>query len=167
MKKLLVLSTGGTLDKIYFDALSEFQVGEPVVLDILKAMNVGFEFELQEICRKDSLELNNEDRLHIREAIASSDATHVLITHGTDTMVDSARFIGETDKVIIFTGAMQPSAFKDSDATFNIGTAIGAMPFAKPGIYVAMSGQVHKCDQVFKNYESRRFESLSVTEQVQ
>ena len=163
MQKLLILSTGGTIDKVYFDALSEYQVGEPVAAQTLNDMNVAFEFELKEICRKDSLELTDEDRETLRQALSDSDCQHILITHGTDTMVNSANVIAqhvkETSKVVIFTGAMTPSAFKDSDATFNIGTALGAMSVAAPGIYVAMSGKVYPADQVFKNYDSRRFEA--------
>ncbi|MEY8264374.1 MAG: asparaginase domain-containing protein [Bermanella sp.] len=164
MQKLLVLSTGGTLDKVYFDALSEFQVGEPVVADILASMNVTFDFTVQEVCRKDSLEIAHKDRLKMLEMVNATDAQHILITHGTDSMVDSAQFLGEqSHKVIIFAGAMQPHAFKDSDASFNIGCAVGAMGIAKPGVYIAMSGQIHRCGQVFKNYESRRFERLPVS----
>lgn len=160
MKKLLVLTTGGTLDKVYFDALSEFQVGDPVAANILTAMNVNFEFEVKEICRKDSLELTDLDREQLKASIESSDANHILITHGTDTMVDSANYIGaQADKVIIFTGAMQPAAFSDTDAVFNIGTAVGAFSVAQPGSYIAMSGQVYPASHVFKNYDSRRFES--------
>jgi len=160
MKKLLVLTTGGTLDKVYFDALSEFQVGEPVAANILMAMNVNFEYEVIEICRKDSLELTEQDRDKLKTTIESSDANHVLITHGTDTMVDSANHIGvQANKVIVFTGAMQPAAFSNTDAVFNIGTAIGAFSVAQSGTYIAMSGQVYPAGDVFKNYDSRRFES--------
>ncbi len=160
MKKLLVLTTGGTLDKVYFDALSEFQVGEPVAAQILAAMNVNFEYEVIEICRKDSLELTDQDREKLKTTIESSDASHVLITHGTDTMVDSANHIGaQTGKTITFTGAMQPAAFSNTDAVFNIGTAVGAFSVAQPGTYIAMSGQVYPAGDVFKNYDSRRFES--------
>ena len=160
MKKLLVLTTGGTLDKVYFDALSEFQVGEPVAANILMAMNVNFEYEVIEICRKDSLELTEQDRDKLKTTIESSDANHVLITHGTDTMVDSANHIGvQANKVIVFTGAMQPAAFSNTDAVFNIGTAIGAFSVAQWGTYIAMSGQVYPAGDVFKNYDSRRFES--------
>lgn len=159
MKKLLVLTTGGTLDKVYFDALSEYQVGDAVAGNILTAMNVNFEFDVNEICRKDSLELTDQDRENLKTAIESSDANYVLITHGTDTMVDSANYIGEqADKVIIFTGAMQPAAFSNTDAVFNIGTAVGAFSVAQPGSYIAMSGQVYPASNVFKNYDSRRFE---------
>ena len=168
MKKLLVLTTGGTLDKVYFDALSEFQVGDPVVGDVLNDMNVAFEYELIEICRKDSLELTDEDREQLKTRIEASEAEYVLITHGTDTMVQSAQYIGEQGgKVIVFTGAMQPAAFKNTDAVFNIGTAIGAFGFAQPGSYIAMSGRVYAADGVFKNYDSKRFEAPDVSDKLQ
>ena len=92
MKKLLVLTTGGTLDKVYFDALSEFQVGEPVVGDVLKEMNVAFEYEVIEICRKDSLELTDEDRAQLKARIEVSDAEYVSYYpwyrhHGSDSSI--------------------------------------------------------------------------------
>ncbi len=168
MQKLLVLTTGGTIDKVYFDALSQFEVGDPVAHEILSAMNVAFEFEVQEICRKDSLEITDQDRQTLRDAIEASDAHHILITHGTDTMVDTAQFIGEqTQKSIILTGAMQPAAFKDTDAVFNMGSAIGALAIAAPGVYIAMSGRVYPAGEVFKNYDSKRFEAAQAPKQVQ
>lgn len=162
MKKLLVLTTGGTLDKIYFDALSEFQVGAPVAGEILQRMNVALDVELIEVCRKDSLELTDEDRKKLKSLIESTNADRILITHGTDTMVNSANTIGsQPGKVIVFTGAMQPAAFTNTDAIFNIGTAIGALmsPNTPEGCYLAMSGQVYRADEVQKNYDSKRFES--------
>jgi L-asparaginase len=161
MEKLLVLTTGGTLDKVYFDALSEFQVGDPVAPSILTAMNVNFEFEHKEICRKDSLELTDKDRLALKLFIEASDVKYVLITHGTDTMVNSANYIGEqSGKIIIFTGAMQPAAFTNTDAVFNIGTAIGAFSVTQSGSYIAMSGQVYPVTHVYKNYQTKRFEGM-------
>ncbi|NVK37642.1 MAG: asparaginase [Gammaproteobacteria bacterium] len=161
MKKLLVLTTGGTLDKVYFDALSEFQVGAPVAPTVLAEMNVALDVETVEICRKDSLELTDEDRAQLKAQIEATQAQRILITHGTDTMVNSANYIGEQgNKVIVFTGAMQPAAFKNTDAVFNIGTAVGALmsPNTPPGCYIAMSGQVYPANQVKKNYDSKRFE---------
>ena len=164
MKKLLVLTTGGTLDKIYFDALSEFQVGAPVAGDILQRMNVALDVELIEVCRKDSLELTDDDREKLKSLIESTDADRILITHGTDTMVNSANTIGpQAGKVIVFTGAMQPAAFTNTDAVFSIGTAVGALmsPATPEGCYLAMSGQVYRADEVKKNYDSKRFESTN------
>ena len=168
MQKLLVLTTGGTIDKVYFDALSQFEVGDPVARDILMAMNVAFEFEVTEICRKDSLEITEQDRQSLRDVIEASDANYILITHGTDTMVDTAQFIGEqTEKRIVLTGSMQPAAFKDTDAVFNIGSAIGALSIALPGVYIAMSGKVYPAGEVFKNYDSKRFEQFQDSNSVQ
>ncbi len=168
MQKLLVLTTGGTIDKVYFDALSQFEVGDPVAHDILMSMNVAFEFEVQEICRKDSLEITEQDRQSLRNAIEASDAKYILITHGTDTMVDTAQFIGkQTEKCIVLTGSMQPAAFKDTDAVFNIGSAIGALSIAVPGVYIAMSGKVYPAGDVFKNYDSKRFEHTQDNNSVQ
>jgi L-asparaginase len=159
IENLLVLTTGGTLDKVYFDAKSHYQVGEAVIISVLKSMNLSMSITFQEICKKDSLEINEEDRTRLRQAILASSAEHVLITHGTDTMVDTAAALENiTNKIIVITGAMQPAAFKETDAIFNIGTAMGALACSTPGIYIAMSGQVFTADSVFKNYETRRFE---------
>ncbi|GAA6133739.1 asparaginase domain-containing protein [Oceaniserpentilla sp. 4NH20-0058] len=161
MESLLVITTGGTIDKVYFDALSEFQVGEPVVAKILNNMNVAFDFECIEICRKDSLELTDGDRNTLKDIIHRTQHKKILITHGTDTMVKSAQTIGEQeDKTIVFTGAMQPAAFTETDAVFNIGTAIGALMSQgmTAGSYIAMSGQVYPASHVEKNYQNKRFE---------
>jgi len=159
MKSVLLLTTGGTLDKVYFDALSEYQVGDAVAPEILQNMNVNFSFEHKAICRKDSLEITDEDREQIKQAVEQSQHDHILVTHGTDTMVQTAQYLGhQTGKTIVFTGAMQPAAFTNTDAIFNIGTAVGALNCAQQGVYVAMSGQVYPAHQVFKNYETKRFE---------
>jgi L-asparaginase len=167
IKDLLVLTTGGTIDKVYFDAKSHYQIGEPAVIAILKAMNLGINISFQEMCRKDSLEITSDDRAQLSQAILASNIDHILITHGTDTLIDTAKSLEHlptkylTTKVIVLTGAMQPAAFKETDAIFNIGTAIGALCCAAPGIYIAMNGQVFKANFVVKNYDTRRFEVLS------
>jgi len=159
MNKLLVITTGGTIDKVYFDAKSEYEVGEPVVATVLAAMNVSYSVEVKTVCQKDSLEIDNSDREAIKKAIKQSDVKHILITHGTDTMVDTAKFIGEYEgKVIVLCGAMQPAIFKETDGIFNIGTAVGILSIANPGTYIAMNGECFKPDKVFKNYDTRRFE---------
>ena len=89
-----ILTTGGTIDKIYFDANSEFQVGEPQIVRLLQEANVSFDYDVRSIMRKDSLEITDADRLHIREQVQSSDEARILITHGTDTMVDTALALG-------------------------------------------------------------------------
>jgi L-asparaginase len=161
MKKLQIFTTGGTVDKIYFDALSEFQIGDPVVGPILESMNVGFEFCVDELMRLDSLDMTDVHRQTIQQRVSDSDAEYILIMHGTDGMVETAGWLGDiTNKKIIFTGAMQPAAFAETDAVFNIGCAVGALQVVADGVYIVMSGQVFAADQVVKNRAEHRFETV-------
>ena len=160
ISKLLIITTGGTIDKIYFDDKSDYQVGEPQISQILHAMHVAFEFEVSALMRKDSLHITDDDRKLIRAAIAASRASHVLITHGTDTMVETAvELQGLDDKTIVLTGALNPARFRDSDAIFNIGCAVGAVQALPPGVYIAMNGKVWNPEHVRKNRNQNRFES--------
>ena len=162
MRKLHVFTTGGTIDKLYFDALSEFQIGDPVIGGILQQMNVGFDYQVDELMRRDSLDMTDEDRRQVQRQVFESEAQHVLIMHGTDGMVETANWLGGFDnKIIVLTGALQPAAFSDSDAIFNIGFAVGALQALSPGVYVAMNGQIFAADNVIKNRTKHRFESLT------
>ena len=159
MKKLQIFTTGGTLDKIYFDALSEFQIGDPVVGPILESMNVGFEFCVDELMRLDSLDMTDDHRQIIQQRVSDADAEYILIMHGTDGMVETADWLCDiADKKIIFTGAMQPAAFTDTDAVFNIGCAVGAIQMVEDGVYIVMNGQVFAADKVVKNRAGQCFE---------
>jgi len=159
ISKLLIITTGGTIDKIYFDDKSDYQVGEPQISQILHAMHVAFEFEVSALMRKDSLHITDDDRKLIRAAIAASGASHVLITHGTDTMVETAvELQGLEGKTIVLTGALNPARFRDSDAIFNIGCAVGAVQALPPGVYIAMNGKVWDPEHVRKNRNQNRFE---------
>ena len=101
MDELLVMTTGGTIDKVYFDDQSDFQVGEPQIARILQELGVAFRFRVIPIIRKDSLHISGDDRALVRAAIAAQSATRVLVTHGTDTMVDTAKVLaGIDDKTI-------------------------------------------------------------------
>ncbi len=160
MNKLTVLTTGGTIDKIYFDDKSDYQVGEPEIGRILRLMSVAFEWEVQPLMRKDSLHLDASDREAIREAVEASPDSHFLITHGTDTMVETASALaGLADKVIVLTGALNPARFIDSDAVFNIGCAVGAVQLLQPGTWIAMNGRIWNPAQVRKNRDANRFEA--------
>lgn len=159
--KLKVFTTGGTVDKVYFDDLSHFEVGEPQILEILKEAEVTFDYEIEEIVRKDSLYLTDDDRRLLRERIQASPERMVLVTHGTDTMVQTAAFLMDlADKTIVLTGALRPARFKTSDAAFNMGCAVGALQTLPPGVYIAMNGRVFRADKVRKNREAGRFEEL-------
>ena len=160
--KLHIITTGGTIDKIYFDAKSDYEVGDPVIGELLQRMNARFEFSVESVLRKDSLDLTDADRQLIRDHTAASDADCVLITHGTDGMVETASWLSELpEKRIVLTGALQPAAFYQTDAIFNIGCAIGAVQSKPPGVYIAMNGQVFDGDNVIKNREQNCFEALA------
>lgn len=156
-----IFSTGGTIDKLYFDALSEYQIGEPMVGELLRDARVGFDYAIESLVKKDSLELNDADRELIHASVAACPHDHILITHGTDTMTVTAAALADIDdKVIVLTGAMQPARFRDSDALFNLGLAVGALSTCQPGVYIAMSGKVFAADGVRKNRVAGRFEGV-------
>lgn len=158
--KLKILCTGGTFDKVYYDALSDYQIGEPQVEWILKQANTTIDYQIESILKKDSLDINEADRQHILEKVKSESSAHIVITHGTDTMVETAQALNEvTGKTIVLVGAMQPARFKDSDAIFNTGFAVAAATLLSPGIYIAMNGQIFSDDEVQKNRDAGRFEA--------
>ena len=156
------ITTSGTIDKIYFDALSQFEVGESVVQHVLTDGLVDFEYDVVPLFRKDSLEISDGDRRALCEYIADDDATHYVITHGTDTMPATAEALSSLPgKTIVLTGALTPARFRTTDAVFNVGMAVAAVQVAKPGVYIAMSGQVFEAGAVRKNRAENRFEPLS------
>lgn len=158
----MIVTTGGTIDKAYFDALSAYQIGEPVVKKLLDVANVTYPYRIVELLRKDSLELTDEDRARLKQAVAALDARRVVVTHGTDTMTESARVLAAIpEKTIVLTGALSPARFSDSDATFNIGMAFAAAQTLPAGVYVAMNGRVFRGDEVKKDREQRRFVAIA------
>ena len=161
MDELLVVTTGGTIDKVYFDDKSDYQVGEPQIGHILEELGVAFRFRVIPLLRKDSLHIDAGDRELLRTTIASQNARHVLVTHGTDTMVETAHVLASIpDKVIVLTGALNPARFRGSDAEFNIGTAVGAVQSLPAGVYIAMNGRVWDPEKVRKNVAANRFEAI-------
>lgn len=159
--KLRFITVGGTIDKIYFDQLSEYQVGAPGVQKMLLDLPVGFEYTIESVLRKDSLDMTPEDRQLVRKAVERCPENHIVITHGTDTMIETARLLsGIPNKRIVLTGAMQPANFHNSDATFNVGMAIGVVltqPVA--GVWITMSGHVFNPLEVRKNRDRGVFET--------
>ncbi len=156
--KLHIFTTGGTIDKVYFDALSEFQVGETALDHILREANFSLPYEITSLMRKDSLELTDSDRAEINDAIAASESSKILVTHGTDTMVTSAGALSSMPgKTIVFTGAMQPASLRSTDAVFNIGFALACTQTMPPGVYIAMSGRVFDAANVRKDRAAQRF----------
>lgn len=156
---MFIVTTGGTIDKVYFDSLSQYEIGEPTIDPIFQEAGVYFDYELCQLMRKDSLEMTEEDRSEIFEAVKRTSHRQVLITHGTDTMTITAeRLVGIEDKVIVLTGAMIPARFRSTDAIFNIGCAIGALQSLNAGVYIAMNGRVFPAGEVKKNRTEVRFE---------
>ena len=161
MDQLLIVTTGGTIDKVYFDDKSDYQVGEPQIGRILEELGVAFRFRVIPILRKDSLHIDAADRELMRATIAAQDARHVLVTHGTDSMVETAKVLAAIPgKTIVLTGALNPAGFRGSDAEFNIGTAVGAVQSLPAGAYIAMNGRVWDPAKVRKNVAANRFEAV-------
>lgn len=159
---ILILTTGGTIDKIYFDALSDYQVGETVMAKLLDIARVKRPFRIEEVARKDSLELDDADRALIRERAAAAPESHIVITHGTDTMTDTAAMLGDLPgKTIVLVGALAPARFGESDASFNLGMAFATVQTAGPGVYITMSGSVFRADQVVKDRTKGAFVARS------
>ena len=160
MDNLLIVTTGGTIDKIYFDDKSDYQIGEPQIGMILRELGVTFQFNVIPILRKDSLHITDDDRELIRATIAAQPAKHVLITHGTDSMVQTGQVLKSIEgKTIVMTGALNPARFRGSDAEFNIGCAVGAVQSLPPGVYIAMNGRIWDPAKVRKNVAANRFEA--------
>lgn len=158
---LAVFTTGGTIDKIYFDALSEFQVGETALGSILKEAGVSFAFTITSLMRKDSLDMTPDDRALVRGAVLASPCRRILVTHGTDTMIETARALGGSgEKTVVFTGAMQPASLRSSDAVFNVGFAIAAARLLSAGVYLAMNGEIFDPHTTRKNRSAMRFEQI-------
>lgn len=153
------ITTGGTIDKIYFDAMSQFEVGDSPISNMLTEGLVSFDYDVVSMFQKDSLEITDEDRQALKDFIEKDDARVYVITHGTDTMVETAAVLRSVrDKTIVMTGSLSPARFKTTDAVFNVGLAVGAVQSLQPGVYIAMNGQVFSAGEVVKNRTLNRFE---------
>jgi len=156
---IVILTTGGTFDKIYFDANSEYSIGEPCISSILDEGNVTSDYRVQSILKKDSLDITHSEREIIKKSVIECEEERIIITHGTDTMVETAKFLEDIkEKTIVLTGAMQPARFKKTDAIFNSGFAYAAALSLENGVYIAMSGQIFNSNNVRKNIDLGKFE---------
>lgn len=154
-----IFTTGGTFDKVYFDANSEFEIGDSPLPELLAESNIHDGYVINGLMRKDSLEMTDTDRRSILDAVTASDAGQILITHGTDTMAETAQVLSAvTDKTIVLLGAMQPARMRRSDALFNLGFAWAAVRLLPAGVYIAMNGEVFEAGEVRKNLKAQKFE---------
>ena len=152
MNEILILTTGGTIDKVYFDAKSSYQVGSSIVGKLLEQAEVKHPFKIVEVLQKDSLELTDEDRTTICNTIMNHPHRQIVITHGTDSMTDTAMSLaGLKDRTIVLTGSLAPARFAMTDAMFNIGMAIATVQSKETGIYICMNGSVFHANNVHKD----------------
>jgi L-asparaginase len=150
---------GGTIDKDYPRSTCgyAFEIDEPAAQRILGGLPFfGLTWTVQSICKKDSTEISDDDRELLVSAVAQCPAKRIVVTHGTDTLIQSAQHIARSGaasgKAIAFTGAMKPERFVDSDATFNVGAAVAATGLLEAGsVVVVMGGQVIDCHNCTRN----------------
>ena len=159
--KLHILAVGGTIDKVYFDALSDYKIGPPAAAEILQRINVNFDYDVSQVISKDSLDMTDADREEILAAVQAHPANHVIITHGTDTMVDTGQVLKQAlGKTVVIMGAMQPAIMKLTDADFNLGVAVAAVQALPEGVYLCMNGRIYDVDRVAKNRSESQFQDL-------
>jgi len=157
-----ILITGGTIDKEYDPLRGELTFSKSHLSNMLNQVRCKVRFILEEIMLKDSLEMRGEDREEILKKCMNCSENNVIVTHGTDTMVETARLLGKNvkGKTVVLVGAMIPYAFGASDALFNLGCAFSAVQTLPRGVYITMNGNIFLWDNVRKNKESGEFEEI-------
>lgn len=159
---LEILTTGGTIDKVYFDKKSNYEVGDPFVEELLHKMNVNISFKVKSLMKIDSLDMTDIHREEILNYIKNSNANNFLITHGTDSIVETAIYLKKiSDKTIVLTGSLKPAIFIDNDAIFNVGSALTSAQILKNGVYIVINGQVFNPNNVRKNLKKNIFETIN------
>jgi L-asparaginase len=155
-----IIQTGGTIDKDYPKKTKGycFEISEPAIKRILDKIKPLFSYEIISAFKKDSLDITTKDRNLLKKLCSELKNNKIIITHGTDTMIDTGHYLRDVnDKVIILTGAFFPERFKDSDAEFNLGVAIGALGLLEKGVYIAMNGIVFPIEKCERDNESGDF----------
>lgn len=161
-KVIKILVTGGTIDKQYNPLNGELIFTQSSVEKMLTQSRSTVKAKLEVLMLKDSLEMQDADRELLSQGCNKSQETKIVVTHGTDTMVESAQVIADSltpDKTVVLLGAMVPYQFKESDALFNLGCAMSAVQILQPGVYITMNGQVFDYREVVKNRAIGEFES--------
>jgi len=156
-----ILVTGGTVDKCYHEVTGELVFKHSHLPEMLQQSRCEVELNIETILLKDSLDINSADRDIILQACQQSSASRIIITHGTDTMTQTAKYLAAhiKDKTIVLLGAMVPYAFKQSDSLFNLGCSMAAVQCLSAGVYITMNGKVFNWDQVTKNRQAGIFEA--------
>jgi L-asparaginase len=157
-----VFVTGGTFDKEYDELTGKLYFRNTHVDEMLRRGRCGLDVDVETLMMVDSLDMTDAQRSKIVRACRECDEDQIVITHGTDTMVETARAIAEgvDGKTVVLTGAMVPYAFGSSDGLFNLGSALSFVQALPAGVYIAMNGKSFPWDEVRKNREAGVFERL-------
>ena len=151
--KIAVLATGGTFDKEYNEISGNLYFKKPHIQEMLAKGRCHLSVRIQVVMMKDSLEMTEQDRRQILDACQSCEESRIVITHGTDTMEHTARFLANEVhyKTIVLTGAMIPYTFGSSDGLFNLGSALSFVQVLSPGVFIAMNGCFFESHEVYKD----------------
>ncbi len=159
--RLLFIQTGGSIDKDYPRRTKgwAFEISSPAAGRILERLDPSFDFEIVTCCQKDSLEITEDDRKSLAEHIIDYPGDRIIITHGTDTMLETAEYLDSriSGKLIVLTGAMRPERFSDSDADINMGAAIATAQLMSTGIYIAMHGAVKPYTEMNRDLKTGKY----------
>ncbi len=160
---ILILVTGGTFDKEYNELTGELFFRDTHLKEMLALGRCRLPLDIRTLMMIDSLDMTNADRATIAENCSRVGEKKILITQGTDTMIETAKVIAESvkNKTIVLTGAMVPYTFGSSDGLFNLGSALAFVQTLSPGVYVAMNGRYFRHDQVRKNREKGEFDEMA------
>ena len=160
--KIKFIITGGTIDKSYNMHNGDLHFVDSHIPSMLTEARCRADFELEKLMLKDSLDMTDTDRLEIIRACRDSSCNRIIISHGTDTMVETARLLADAvdEKTIVLTGAMVPYVFEKTDSLFNLGSAFIAVQSLPAGVYLAMHGKVFSADNVMKNRPESIFETI-------
>ena len=163
MKRIRILVTGGTFDKEYDELTGRLFFQETHLPEMLRRGRCLLDATIETVMMIDSLDLDQAGRTRIVERARDSEETAIVVTHGTDTMVQTGRVLADAaldQKTIVLTGAMVPYAFGSSDGLFNLGSALSFVQILPPGVYVAMNGQHFPWNAVRKNTATGYFEGV-------
>ena len=157
--QIAFIQTGGTIDKDYPKVTKGwgFEISDPAFNRILEKLNPSFTYQYYEAFKKDSQEITSEDRAKLKALCESIPEDKIIITHGTDTMAETAKYLSGINKTIVITGAMKPERFSNSDAPINLGAAIAACQTLNEGSYLVMHGMVIPHDQVERDLETGKY----------
>ena len=156
-----IITTGGTIEGLDYETKrSENQESKISIQDFFRLANVSFPYSIENVLNKDSRSITDEDRQLLVDKIKANSANEIILTHGTFTMEDTAKYIGKLNlgKTIVLVGSFILGTSKNTDAPFNLGFAISSLQFLKPDVYIAMNGQVFQWENVTKNLETNKFE---------